>query len=333
MTLGWGFQLQTPIFVAVLAALFFLMGLNLFGFFEVGARWMGLGGSLATKQGYSGSFFTGVLTTVAATPCSAPFMGTALGFALTQPAFVAVLVLTALALGLAFPYLVFSYLPAASRILPRPGAWMKTMKEGLAFPLFGTVAWLLSVLGNQAGIEAVFRTLFALILGVAAIWFSGWQTQRRVPKIASRVLMVVSALLAVGLIQGLGTLQKQAVNGAEGKSALLHEPWRAWDEALLERSLAEKKTVLVNLTADWCVTCKVNETVVFERESVKRALRDQNVVALMGDWTNGDPKITAYMMKHGRNSVPVYLLYKEGIRDPKILPQILSVEGVLKELH
>jgi thiol:disulfide interchange protein DsbD len=332
-TLGWGFQLQSPVFVALLGILFFLMGLNLFGFFEVGSRLMGVGGTLASRGGYFGSFFTGVLTTLAATPCSAPFMGTALGFALTQPAFVAFTVLTFLALGLAFPYLLFSFLPAAARILPRPGAWMKTMKEGLAFPLFATVAWLLSILGNQAGVEAVFRTLFALILVAAAIWFAKWQTQKRVPKIASRVLAVVSILLAIGLIQGLGSLRDKA--GAEGVGAKgsVHEPWRVWTPELLEKSLGEKKTVIVNLTADWCVTCKVNETVVFERESVKKALRAENVVALMGDWTNGDPRITEYMMKFGRNSVPVYLLYRNGSREPKILPQILSGEGFLKELH
>jgi thiol:disulfide interchange protein DsbD len=332
-TLGWGFQLQSPVFVAALGVLFFLMGMNLFGFFEIGGRLMGVGGALATRGGYYGSFFTGVLTTLAATPCSAPFMGTALGFALSQPASVAITVLTALALGLAFPYLLFSFLPAAARILPRPGAWMKTMKEGLAFPLFATVAWLLSVLGNQAGVEAVFRTLFALILVTAAIWFTNWQTQRRVPKIVSRILAIISIILAIGLVQGLGTLRKKQLAENASESALVHEPWRAWSPELLENSLAEKKTVIVNLTADWCVTCKVNETVVFEREIVKEALRGDRIVALVGDWTNGDPRITEYMMKNGRNSVPVYLLYKNGSRQPKILPQILSVEGFLKELH
>lgn len=269
-SLGWGFQLQSPVFVGALAFLFFLMGLNLLGVFEIGTRVMGVGDGLTRKSGYAGSFFTGALTTIAATPCSAPFMGTALGFALTQPALISVSILTVLGFGLALPYLAFSFFPAASRILPKPGKWMLTLKRILALPLFATVIWLLTIVSAQLHPHS---------------------------------------------------------------STQMHGMWAPFSEERISKELAQGKTVLVNLTADWCVTCKVNEHVAFENAEVKKALSDPHVVPLMGDWTNGDPLITAYMMRFGRNSVPVYLLYKNGSKDPEILPQILTPSLVLKKLR
>ncbi|MBC7385506.1 MAG: thioredoxin family protein [Cryobacterium sp.] len=332
-TLGWGFQLQSPFFIAALAILFFLMAMNLFGFFEVGDRLMGVGGGLTRKEGYVGSFFTGVLTTVAATPCSAPFMGTALGFALTQGAFSAVLVLTVLGLGLAFPYLVFSFLPNASKILPRPGMWMKSLKEFLAFPLLGTVVWLCGVLGNQAGILGVVRLLTAIVLVVGIIWIYGHRADRALSKFARTVFIAGLAVFAFAALSPLGELQHERSTRKVVMSALVVEPWKAWSASALQTALDAKKTVLVNFTADWCVTCKVNEKLVFERESVKEAMRAPGVVALLGDWTNGDPEMTAALMKVGRNSVPVYLVYKKGSPEPKILPQLLSADGLISELR
>lgn len=330
--LGWGFQLQNPIFVGSLAVLFYLMALNLFGVFEVGDRWIGSGGSLAAKEGYAGSFFTGVLTTVAATPCSAPFMGSALGFALTQPPFIAVLVLSVLAFGLAFPYLLFSFLPAASRILPRPGAWMKTLKEVLAFPLLATVVWLAGVVGNQAGTEGMFMVLTVIVLATVVVWLAGKPTVRAVPKIAKGILIAIAVLCALSTLVSLGRMRKENRENSGGKSPLVHAPWKEWSPEAQASAIAAGKTVIVNFTAQWCVTCKVNETVVFEREGVKRALARENVVALLADWTNGDPAVTAALSRVGRNSVPVYLVYRPGVAAPKVLPQILSADGFLKEL-
>lgn len=328
-TLGWGFQLQSPVFIATLALLFFLMALNLFGFFEVGGRFMGLGGGLANKDGYSGSFFTGVLTTVAATPCSAPFMGTALGFAMTQPAWIAVLVLSILGLGLSFPYLVFSFLPAASKLLPKPGAWMKTLKEVLAFPLLASVVWLVGVLGNQVGNEGVVSFLTVLVLVTSVIWLTSQKSERLIPRVAKWSLISVALAISALTLSGF-TVMSQHVS--RQVSPLVQEPWKTWSPGALETALSAKKTVLVNLTADWCVTCKLNEVAVFERPRIREALQSENVVALLGDWTNGDPGITDYMAKYGRNSVPVYLLYVKGAREPKILSQILSVKELEKDL-
>lgn len=331
--LGWGFQLQSPYFIAALAILFFLMAMNLFGFFEVGDRIMGVGGKFARKEGYAGSFFTGVLTTVAATPCSAPFMGTALGFALTQSAFQAVLVLTFLGLGLALPYLIFSFLPNAAKILPKPGMWMKTLKEFLAFPLLATTVWLCGVLGSQAGVGGVVAVLTAIVLIVAVIWIYGHRADRALSKWMRGFLMISFSALTVYVLSGLGPMQTARAENPEIKSALVHAPWKEWSPTALQEALDAKKTVIVNITAEWCVTCKVNETVVFKRSSVKAALGAPGVVALLADWTNGDPVITEAMMKIGRNSVPVYLLYKNGSREPKILPQILSADSLLKDLQ
>ncbi|MBS1963112.1 MAG: thioredoxin family protein [Bdellovibrionales bacterium] len=331
--LGWGFQLQNPIFVGVLAALFYGMALNLFGVFEIGDRWVGAGGSLAAKEGYGGSFFTGVLTTVAATPCSAPFMGSALGFALTQPPFVAVLVLTVLAFGLAFPYLLFSFLPAASRVLPRPGAWMKVLKEVLAFPLLATVVWLASVIGSQAGADGIVGLLTVLVFVTIAVWLLGKPTTRTIPTVAKWALLAVVVVLAIGALGSLGMMRKEMKAAGSTKSPLVHAPWQEWSPEAQSKALAAGKTVFVNFTAEWCVTCKVNETVVFERESVRQAFAGERVVALLADWTNSDPAITAALASVGRNSVPVYLVYKPGAAAPKVLPQILTVDGLLSELR
>ncbi len=332
--LGWGFQLQNPIFVGVLALLFFIMALNLFGVFEIGSRLMGTGGKFAAKDGYTGSFFTGVLTTIAATPCSAPFMGSALGFALTQPASIAFLVLTVLALGLALPYLLFSFLPAAAKILPRPGVWMKTLKELLAFPLLGTVVWLVWVLGNQTGNDGILLILTALVTTTAVIWLLGMPAIRFVPKMSRAILILLLSLLTFGVIASLKIKPRVAtLPGGQSGSSLVHAPWKNWSPEAQAAALAAGKTVLIDFTADWCVTCKVNEALVFERTSVKEALSKDSVVALLADWTNGDPAVTEALTKVGRNSVPVYLLYKNGSATPKILPQILTVDGLLKELE
>ncbi len=326
--LGWGFQLQSPAFVSCLVVLFSLMGLNLMGAFEIGSRVMGVGGSLATKKGYRGSFFTGVLTTVAATPCSAPFMGTALGFALSQNAWIVVTVLSILGLGLAFPFLVFSFYPGASRVLPKPGRWMETFKQFLAFPLFATVIWLISVVAHQAGSEGVVEALSATLLIYAVIWLWSKTTDRQVPLAAKWSLMAVLSLLAVQTLLSIHPAQEMNSSASTQNRGV----WRPFAESTLNQALADKKTVIIDFTADWCVTCKVNESLVFENLKVQEALQSETIVALWGDWTNGDPKITDFMARYKRNSVPVYLLYKKGASEPEILPQILTPQLILDKL-
>jgi thiol:disulfide interchange protein len=332
-SLGWGFQLQDPIFVASLAILFFMMALNLFGVFEVGDRWMGFGGNLAAKEGYAGSFFTGVLTTVAATPCSAPFMGSALGFALTQSAFIAVLVLTVLAFGLAFPYLVFSFLPAAARILPRPGAWMKTLKEFMAFPLLATVVWLVGVAGIQSGQGGIEKILVTLLLFGIVAWLIGKFTNRPLTTFFKWVTILASLVFSVSILSSLGKSAADLSSKSSSHSPLVHTPWQEWTPEAQAKAIADGKTVLVNFTAEWCVTCRVNESVVFKRDAAVKALSSDSVVALLADWTNSDERITNALSAVGRNSVPVYLLYKPGRAEPKILPQILTLDSFLGELR
>ena len=328
-TLGWGFQLQNPIFMALLSLLFYFMGLNLLGYFEIGDRWMGFGQSLTMKQEYVGSFFTGVLTTVAATPCSAPFMGTALGFALTQSSAIAFLVLTVLGFGLAFPYLLFSFLPQASRLLPRPGKWMLTFKEFLGFPLFGTAIWMLTILMRQAGADATLATLRVGLTLTFLIWIV------RRTGVLKWILTVAALALVVHDGVALATFKNEVrteSSSATNENARLSRPWKHWTRARMEKSLAEGKTVFINATADWCVTCKVNESVIFSQERVKVALGSENVDAYIADWTTGDAELTAYLEANGRNSVPVYLVYRNGAKKPEMLPQVFAAERLLKAI-
>lgn len=329
-TLGWGFQLQSPVFVSILSLLFFLMALNLFGFFELGGRIMGVGSSFARLEGKVGSFFTGVLTTIAATPCSAPFMGTALGFALSQPISISILVLTFLGAGLAFPYLLFAYLPNASKILPRPGAWMETFRQFLGFPLIATSIWLWYVLSEQAGFAAVGSTLIALLAITYVIWVLKVKSARTLLMKALAVGTALAAVVTMGY--ALRDIHSSTHQNKSGGSHTI-EGWKPWSMDAMNSALSQKKTVLVNLTADWCVTCKVNEKLVFTRDETKALLKQRQVVTLVGDWTSADPAITSYMEKLGRNSVPVYILYKNGDKSGKILPQLLSVDLLRRELE
>ncbi len=329
-TLGWGFQLQSPIFVSILSILFFMMALNLFGFFELGGRIMGVGSSFARIEGKLGSFFTGVLTTVAATPCSAPFMGTALGFALSQPVSISILVLTFLGAGLAFPYLLFAYLPNASKILPRPGAWMETFRQFLGFPLIATSIWLWYVLSEQSGFAAVGSTLVAIL----AISYLIWILKSKRPQTLLMKIVALGTVMLAGFT-ALQSLRTVHLSSGLTKNSPAHaaDGWKPWSMNAMNSSIASGKPVLVNLTADWCVTCKVNEKLVFSRDETRELFKQKHVDAYVGDWTSADPAITAYMEKLGRNSVPVYVLYKNGDKNGKILPQLLSVELLKREFE
>lgn len=304
---GWGFQLQQSWFVGLLALVMFLLGLSLQGYFAIGTRLMGIGSGLAS-DGDRGAFFTGLLACVVASPCTAPFMGAALGLAATLPAAPAMAVFLALGFGMAFPLLALSMTPALARRLPRPGAWMESFKQAMAFPLYATALWLLWVLAHQAGPDRMILVLAAALLAVFLIWLG-----RIAPK--WRALRLAGWPLAVLLAAWPGGESVQAPRLALG------EPF---SETRLAELLAQGRPVLVNMTADWCITCKVNERVALSGERFASALSQHGVHYLVGDFTREDPAIARYLARFGRNGVPLYVLYPAGGGEPALLPQLLT---------
>ena len=317
--LGWGFQLQSPVFVGALAYLFFAFGLSLSGVFTLGTRIMGLGQGLTQRQGLCGSFATGVLAVVVASPCTAPLMGAALGFAITQPPPVALLVFGMLGLGLATPFLLVGLFPALARGLPRPGAWMEHFKQAMAFPLYLSVVWLLWVLARQAGSDALAAVLSGMVLIAFAAWL--WHRPQK-PLLALRALALLgaAALLALPIMQ---PPAQRAVAGQTSESG--------WSPERVAELRAAGQTVFVNFTADWCITCLANERSVLSREAVQQAFAREDVHYLKADWTRSDPRITEALAGFGRNGVPLYVVY-HGEGAPQVLPQILSTDAVLDAL-
>ena len=313
--LGWGFQLQSPPVVGALAYLMFALGLGLTGMVQLGAGWMGVGQRLTGGNGLSGSFFTGVLAVIVASPCTAPFMGTALGYAVTQPAPVALSVFAALGLGLALPFLLIGFIPALARALPRPGAWMETFKQAMAFPLFLTSVWLLWVLGRQTGADGMALALAGLVVLALALWLWGIAQQQG----SRNKRVTAAALLLLALWPLWSATQSVAPTAGNGTGHA-----RAWSAETLAALRAEGEPVLVNMTADWCITCLANERVALDTKTVREALTTHGVTYLKGDWTRQDPAITDYLAGYGRNGVPLYVLYPRDGGAPRILPQVLT---------
>lgn len=323
---GWGFQLQSPVFVGLMAYVMFTLGLSLSGMLQVGSSLMGVGQSLTQSQGASGSFFTGVLAVVVASPCTAPFMGTALGYALTQPPLVSLSVFVVLGLGLASPFLLIGWVPAAARWLPRPGAWMETFKQLMAFPLYLTAVWLLWVAGRQAGPSAMALLLMGLVLISFAVWLLG-RTGRMARLAASAAGLGALALLLQPVLSAApGTPPSLSAQGAADAGA--HEPY---SDARFEALRAEGRTVFVDFTADWCLSCKVNERVALKNDRVQQAFADHDVAFMIGDWTRADPAITAVLERYGRSGVPLYLVSRGGA-EPIVLPQLLTPEIVISAI-
>ena len=324
--LGWGFQLQSPAFVFGMAVFMLIFALNMSGLFEVGLAATGAGASLQMKQGYAGSFFTGALATLVATPCSAPFLAPALGAALALSAFESLLVFTAIATGLATPYLLLSIFPGAIKLLPRPGAWMETFKQFMAFPLYGTVGWLLWVLAGQTRDDdnALLLIAFGFVLVAMAVWVYGRFGQAH-GKFARQVFgrTAGAVLLLAGLWLG---WPKEAPAPVAGQYQVA---WQKWSPEAVAAAHAAGKYVYVDFTARWCATCQTNKAAVFHNEAVLEALAKQNVVLLRGDWTNRDPLITAELARWNRSAVPFNLVYAPGHPDPKVLPELLSPGVVL----
>jgi thiol:disulfide interchange protein len=321
--IGWGFQLQSPPVVGLLAYLMLAMGLGLSGVAEFGAGMAGIGGRLAGRSGLLGAFFTGVLATVVATPCTAPFMGAALGAALVAPAPLALGIFIALGAGLAMPLLAASFAPGLALVLPRPGAWMALAKQILAFPLYATAAWLMWVLIQEVGPEGALMALFGLVLVGFAVWVYGRTRFAALPaRRAGGALAAVGFAAAVVLVALLTPTAGRAPPTIDG---LAYERFTAARLAVLN---AEHKPVFVNLTAAWCLTCIVNERATLDRDAVRDAFAAHKIIALKGDWTWQDPEIAQFLQSFGRSGVPLYLLY-DGNGTATVLPQILTETEVV----
>ncbi len=336
--LGWGFQLQSPAFIVVLSSIMFLFGLSLFGVFEIGTSLAATGGRLDNKSGNAGSFWSGVLATIVATPCTAPFMGSALGFALTQPAWASMLIFTFLGLGMAFPYILLTSSPKLLRYVPKPGRWMESFKQFLGFLMMATVIWLIWVLGIQAGIDAVTSLLIALlIIGIAGWVYGRWGTPAMEGAARRWGIGIAAFLLIFGLSFALNTAGRAAAGGTmqistDGTNGEGIE-WQAFSPELVRELRAQKRAVFIDFTAAWCLSCQVNERVALANPEVVKKFRELNVAMIKADWTSRDETITKALAEFGRNSVPLYVLYyPDPDKEPLILPEILTPGIVLDAL-
>jgi thiol:disulfide interchange protein/DsbC/DsbD-like thiol-disulfide interchange protein len=317
-SLGWGFQFQSPIFLALMAGLLFFLGLSLAGQFEIGLTLTSAGGSLAARHGYTGSFFTGVLAVLVATPCTAPFMGAAIGYALAQSAAVTFAVFTALALGLAAPYVAITLQPAWMRMLPRPGAWMDVFKQVISVPIFATVIWLAWVLAQTYGANVLAALLASFLLLAIAGWFLGrWPAKRWSAAVAALILIgvIVVSVVAPGRLIVASEMQT---------SATTHDRWEPWSAETVSRYQAQGRPVFVDFTASWCLSCQVNEHVALNQPEVEKAFREANVALLRADWTQRHQAITEALSALGRSGVPAYALYVPGKSSPQLLPEVLT---------
>ncbi len=322
--IGWGFQLQSPAVITFLIYLIFTLGLNLAGFFEFSGRLSGVGHKLSQKSGNRGAFFTGILASIVATPCTAPFMGVAMGFALTQPAAVSMIVFLSLGLGLALPLLAICFIPSVRSLLPKPGVWMENFRQLLSFPMFITAAWLVWVLSQQINPVGVLCVLIGLIGIVFVIWL-----YRLLPSAGSKryvgfaVLMAAIIFILSPFFMPEPIIDKQTHRSVE-------QNWLTFTPQTLEEALRGDHPVFTNMTAAWCITCKVNEKVALSNHKAKALFEDNKIIYLKGDWTKQDPDITHYLDSFDRQGVPLYVYY--GARDPQtgkrpdpvVLPQILT---------
>ena len=320
--IGWGFQLQNTGFVIGLAYLFTVMGLSLNGLIHFGTSMMNVGQSLTEQDGDAGNFFTGVLAVVVASPCTAPFMGTALGYALTQPILVTLIVFAALGAGMALPMVILSHSSAAVRALPKPGPWMDTAKNVLAFPLYLTSVWLLWVAGNQAGVNTMALALSGLVLLALAAYLYGDTTLR---KGISIVLVTGAVFLAI---------PSDNKPGSEDSSRTVSDGQIAWSASVLDDYIERGDPIFVDVTADWCITCLANEAAVLFTPEMEQAFIDADIPYMIADWTDYDADIGRFVQSHGRSGIPLYVMYPRGIGSmPVILPQLLTRDIVMTAIE
>lgn len=330
--IGWGFQFQNAPVVLFLSYLLFLIGLNLSGFFDIEFRLGDFSTFNSNKQGYLKDFSTGILATLVATPCMAPFSGVALGYALTQPPTVALSVFFMLGMGLAMPYVLLALIPAFQRILPKPGAWMETFRQFLAFPMYASVIWLIWVLFRLDGEDIVLKAL----MGMLAIAFGLWLLKKSPKNNFGRLFILFSAffffMFAAGQIAFYKEKKDIVIHNVKKGSEveLLTGQWQAYTPEFLVQALEGDTPVFVDMTADWCITCKINEKTSIEIEQTRFLFKKHQVIMFKGDWTNADPDITAYLKSFNRAGVPLYVYYgapdeENGIRpDPVVLPELLT---------
>jgi thiol:disulfide interchange protein DsbD len=319
---GWGYQMQSPLFVTFLALLLFTVSLNLAGYFELPVLFGNLGNEKASRDSAWGSFFTGVLAVMVATPCTAPFMAPAIGFALTQSHGTIFAVFGALGLGLSSPFLVVSFFPRLIRILPKPGMWMITFKEFLSFPMFAWTVWLLWLIAREAGSGASAIVLIGMILIAFGIWL--WRH-------GNAFLRLIALLLSMTGISaaffGANMPMPQLI------ASVAHDDQDRFSAAKLESLRKQGKAVFVDATADWCLICKVNESVALSSPQVQKAFKDKHVSYMVADWTYGDSEITHYLEAFGRSGVPIYVYYAPNSSAPVVLPQVLTPSVVLEVLQ
>ncbi len=325
LALGWGFQLQQPVVVAVLALIMLAVGLSLSGVFQIGAGLAGVGQKLTESSGPSGDFFTGVLAVVVASPCTAPLMGGALAFAFATSPLIAMSVFLALGLGLALPFLLIAYIPALAKRLPKPGAWMETLKQVLAFPMYLTAAWLVSVIAAQRGSMGVLLILAGATAFAFALWL--WERTRYAEKKFSRIFVLLGFLATAYTVYAV-----HKTNTAPIK-AVVNEGHVAYSAEALSRLRKDNRNVFINMTADWCITCKANEAAVFSRPAFKQLLQDTNTVYMVGDYTNVDDEITQFLEQHKAVGVPLYVFFNESHPDGMVLPTVLTPSTVEQALR
>ena len=332
--LGWGFQMQSPGFVLALILLFFLLALNLFGVFELGSSLVGLDAKATGHLGgLASSFGNGALATLAATPCTAPFMGSALGFAAQQPAIISLLIFTFLALGMATPYLLLTIFPGALRFVPKPGAWMEAFKQFMGFLLMATVIFLIYVFGALVGQEQLpWLLLVLLIAGVAAWIYGRWTTPIRTAPVRVAAFIITLGLLTYAISWGIALAQTPPPH--ETSTATSAGSWQPWTQDAVNAALDKGQPVFVDFTAAWCLSCKVNEQVALGTDAVKNAFAQKNVALFRADWTHSDPAISKTLEQFNRDGVPLYLLYSPNKKDaPQVLPEVLTPGIVLDALN
>jgi thiol:disulfide interchange protein len=331
-SVGWGFQLQDPLFIAALALLFTFLALNLFGVFEFGTTIAGIAGNAPVEKqskGARGSFWSGVFATAVATPCTGPFMGSALGYALTQPAYISFAVFTALGLGMSLPYLLIGFFPSCIRWLPKPGAWMESFKQFLGFVMLATVIWLLWVFNGQTSELGLFLLLFALLVAAMGSWIYGRFGALHRKKAARKISYWLTAIFLVGSL-GLVKVASNQVE-APGSQTHAHAGWEPFSAEKVAELRKTKRPVLIDFTAKWCLICQANHLVMTNRE-VSKKFEEHRVVLMKADWTRYDPVITQALKKFGRSGVPLYVLYGAS-EEPIILPQVLTPDAIISAVE
>lgn len=324
--IGWGFQLQSPSMTAAISLLFFWLGLNFLGFFEIGLRMTSLGNHPreSNKEGWLSSFFTGVLATVVATPCTAPFMGAALGASLALPTMQSLLVFFILGLGMALPFLFLAYFPLGLKYLPKPGLWMQKLKEFLAFPMFATMLWLLWVTSSQAG-QDILLLLFSLFI---AIGFWIWLVRFIKNEKWHQWFLLIGFLFSISIVFIIPVESSQ-----QKSSGAQVELWQEFSLEKVKADVAEGKSVFIDFTAAWCITCQVNKKLVLSKEEVMEAFVSNGVQLYRADWTEKEESIAKALEYYGRNSLPVYVFYPAGNQQFRLLPEILTKQLILETIN